>query len=92
MKQPLNEQFRRMQKLAGVLNENQTNKGKYSDWWAKANNELDLDFDDDIYYYTDSYDEPWQGAFANKVININASDYEDFKNKVEKLYNKYNPF
>jgi hypothetical protein len=69
-----------------------TKKGEYSDWWAKANNELGLDFDDDIYSYIDSYDEPWQGEFANEVSNIEASDYEDFKSQVQQLYNELNPF
>lgn len=89
----------RMKQLAGLITENQAmemmndlNEGKYSDWWAKANDELGLDFEDDIYSYVYSYDEPWQGTFAKEVTNIKASDYEDFKNKVNKLYNKLNPF
>jgi len=83
-----------MQKLAGVLNENESpiEKGEYSDWWVKANDELGLDFDDDIDSYIDSYDEPWQGKFANEVSNIEASDYEDFKSQVQQLYNELNPF
>jgi hypothetical protein len=69
-----------------------TKKGEYSDWWAKTNDELGLDFDDDIYSYIDSYDEPWQGEFANKVSDIGANDYEDFKSQVQQLYNELNPF
>lgn len=65
---------------------------KYSDWWAKANDELGLDFDGDIYSYVDSYDEPWQGKFANAVTNIEANNYEDFKSQVEEIYDELNPF
>jgi hypothetical protein len=96
---PLNEQFLRMQKLAGLITEGQyqarkkaLNEGKYSDWWAKADDELGLDFGDDIYSYVDSYDEPWQGKFADEVVNIDADNYEDFKNQVKQLYDKINPF
>ena len=96
----INESFLKMQKLAGVITEAQynqkkreaLNEGEYSDWWTKANDELRLDFDDDIYSYVDSYDEPWQGKFADEVVNINATDYEDFKKQVKKLYNEINPF
>jgi hypothetical protein len=96
----INESFLKMQKLAGVITEAQynekkreaLNEGEYSDWWTKANDELGLDFDDDIYSYVDSYDEPWQGKFADEVVNINATDYEDFKKQVKKLYNEINPF
>jgi hypothetical protein len=91
MKTQLNE-IERMQQLAGLTNENELNEGKYSAWWAKADDELGLDFDDDIYSYLDLYDEPWQGKFAKEVININATDYEDFKAQVEDLYNELNPF
>ena len=68
------------------------NEGEYSDWWAKADDELGLDFGDDIYSYVDSYDEPWQGKFADEVVNIDADDYEDFKNQVKQLYDEINPF
>ena len=91
MKTQLNE-IKRMQQLAGLIKEGQLNEGKYSAWWAKANNELGLDFDGDIYSYLDSYDEPWQGKFAEEVTNINAANYEDFKAQVEDLYNELNPF
>jgi hypothetical protein len=91
MKTQLNE-IKRMQQLAGILKENKLNEGKYSTWWAKANNELGLDFDDDIYSYLDSYDEPWQGKFAEEVTNIDADNYEDFKNQVKELYDELNPF
>ena len=91
-KQILSEEFKRMQKLAGLITENKLNEGEYSDWWAKANIELGLDFDDDIYSYVDLYDEPWQGKFAEEVTNIDASDYEDFKNQVKQLYDEYKPF
>jgi len=67
-------------------------EGEYSDWWAKADDELELDFNDDIYSYVDSYDEPWQGKFANEVVNIDADNYEDFKNQVKQLYDEINPF
>ena len=95
----MNESFLHMQKLAGVITEAQykakkkvLNEGEYSDWWAKADDELGLDFGDDIYSYVDSYDEPWQGKFANEVVNIDADDYEDFKNQVKQLYDEINPF
>ena len=91
MKTQLNE-IKRMQQLAGILNENQSNEGEYSAWWVKANNELGLDFDDDIYSYLDSYDEPWQGKFAEEVTNIDADNYKDFKNMVKKAYKDNNPF
>jgi len=67
-------------------------EGEYSNWWAKADNELGLDFGDDIYSYVDLYDEPWQGEFANEVVNIDADNYEDFKNQVKQLYDEINPF
>ena len=89
----------RMKQLAGLITENQAmemmnelNEGKYSNWWAKANKELGLDFENDIYSYVDLYDEPWQGEFARKVTSIEANNYEDFKNKVDELYNELNPF
>jgi hypothetical protein len=95
----MNESFLHMQKLAGVITEAQykakkkvLNEGEYSDWWAKADDELGLDFNDDIYSYVDSYDEPWQGKFANEVVNIDADNYEDFKNQVKQLYDEINPF
>ena len=91
MKTQINE-IKRMQQLAGIINESQLKEGKYSSWWAKANNELGLDFDDDIYSYLDSYDEPWQGKFAEEVTNIDADDYEDFKSQVKDLYDEINPF
>jgi hypothetical protein len=91
MKQQLNE-VKRMQQLAGLIKESQLKEGKYSAWWTKANDELGLDFDDDIYSYLDSYDEPWQGKFAQEVTDINADNYEDFKSQVQKLYKKSNPF
>jgi hypothetical protein len=95
----LNESFLYMQKLAGIITEGQyqakkkvLNEGEYSDWWAKADDELGLDFGDDIYSYVDSYDEPWQGKFADEVVNIDADSYEDFKNQVKQLYDEINPF
>ena len=90
-KQILSEEFKRMQKLAGLINESEF-KQKIQEWWAKANKELGLDFDDDIYSYVDLYDEPWQGKFAEEVINIDAEDYEDFKDQVKQLYDEINPF
>jgi hypothetical protein len=99
MGETMNESFLHMQKLAGVITEAQykakkkvLNEGEYSDWWAKADDELELDFNDDIYSYVDSYDEPWQGKFANEVVNIDADNYEDFKNQVKQLYDEINPF
>ena len=99
MDESLNESFLYMQKLAGLITEGQyqakkkvLNEGEYSDWWAKADDELGLDFGDDIYSYVDSYDEPWQGKFADEVVNIDADDYEDFKNQVKQLYDEINPF
>ena len=71
---------------------NATEKGKYSDWWAKADKELDLGFDDDIYSYVYSWDEPWENEFANAVTNIEADNYEDFKSQVEEIYDELNPF
>jgi hypothetical protein len=85
-------EIKRMQHLAGLLNENKLNEGKYSAWWVKANDELDLDFDDDIYSYLDSYDEQWQKNFAEEVTNIDADNYEDFKDQVKELYDELNPF
>jgi hypothetical protein len=88
----------RMNQLAGLITENQAqkmmgilNEGEYSDWWTEANNELGLDFEDDIYDYIDS-DESWQRTFAKEVTNLKASDYETFKSQVQKLYDKLNPF
>jgi hypothetical protein len=90
MKQHINE-IKRMQQLAGLIKESQLKEGKYSTWWAKANDELGLEFEDDIYDYFDA-DEPWQRKFAKEVDGINADNYEDFKSQVKKLYKKSNPF
>jgi hypothetical protein len=65
---------------------------KETDWWAKADKELDLGFDDDIYSYVYSWDEPWENEFANAVTNIEADNYEDFKSQVEEIYDELNPF
>jgi hypothetical protein len=77
-------------KLSNFLRENEG--GKYSAWWAKADDELGLDFNEDIYSILNSYDEPWQGEFAKKVIKIDVDNYEDFKTQVKKIYNRLNPF
>jgi hypothetical protein len=71
---------------------NATEKGEYSDWWAKADKELGFDLDDDIYSYVYSWDEPWENEFAKAVTNIEADNYEDFKSQVKKLYDELNPF
>jgi len=71
---------------------NATEKGEYSDWWAKADKELGFDLDDDIYSYVYSWDEPWENEFAKAVTDIEADNYEDFKSQVKKLYDKLNPF
>ena len=85
-------EIKRMHQLAGLLKENKLNEEKYSAWWAKANNELGLDFDNDIYSYLDSYDEQWQKNFAEEVTNIDADNYEDFKDQVKEFYDELNPF
>jgi hypothetical protein len=77
-------------KLSNFLRENEG--GKYSAWWAKADDELGLDFNEDIYSILKSYDEPWQGKFAERVTKIKATNYEDFKTQVENIYNRLNPF
>jgi hypothetical protein len=91
----MNKEFLKMQKTAGLITESEyktkLNEGEYSDWWAKANTELGLDFDDDIYSYLDSYDEPWQGKFAKEVTDIYASNYEEFKKEVKALYDAIYP-
>jgi len=79
-------------RIAKKIEMDKLNEGEYSDWWAKADDELGLDFGDDIYSYVDSYDEPWQGKFADEVVNIDADNYEDFKNQVKQLYDEINPF
>jgi len=79
-------------RIAKEIEMDKSNEGEYSDWWAKADDELGLDFGDDIYSYVDSYDEPWQGKFADEVVNIDADNYEDFKNQVKQLYDEINPF
>jgi hypothetical protein len=71
---------------------NATEKGEYSDWWAKADKELGFDLDDDIYSYVYSWDEPWENEFAKAVTNIEADNYEDFKSQVKELYDELNPF
>ena len=86
------DELKRLRKLAGITENDDYPDFEYSAWWAKANDELGLDFDDDIYSYVDLYDEPWQGEFAREVTNIDATDYEDFKSQVEDLYNELNPF
>jgi hypothetical protein len=72
-------------------NQSKLNEGKYSDWWTKANDELSLDFEDDIYSYSNA-DEDWQRTFAKEVINLETNNYEEFKNKVKELYDELNPF
>jgi hypothetical protein len=62
-----------------------------NNWWDKANKELDLGFDDDIESYIDSYDEQWQRKFAEEVMDIDAENYEDYKNQVRDIYNDVYP-
>jgi hypothetical protein len=62
-----------------------------NNWWDKANKELDLGFDDDIESYIGSYDEQWQRKFAEEVMDIDAENYEDYKNQVRDIYNDVYP-
>jgi hypothetical protein len=62
-----------------------------NNWWNKANKELDLGFDDDVESYIDSYDEQWQRKFAEEVMDIDAENYEDYKNQVRDIYNDVYP-
>jgi hypothetical protein len=78
-------------KLSNFLRENE-GENNISAWWDKADDELNLDFKEDIYSILNSYDEPWQGEFAKRVIKIKATNYEDFKTQVKKIYNRFSPF
>ncbi len=62
-----------------------------SNWWAKANKQLDLGFDDDIESYINSYDEQWQKEFAEEVMDIDAENYKDYKAQVKDIYDSIYP-
>ena len=64
-----------------------------NDWWVKADEELGLDFDgEDLEDLAINADESWQADFAQQVLDIDASDYEDYKNQVSAIYDETNPF
>ena len=64
-----------------------------NDWWVKADEELGLDFDgEDLEDLAMNADESWQSDFAQQVLDIDASDYEDYKNQVSAIYDETNPF
>ena len=64
-----------------------------NDWWVKADEELGLDFDgEDLEDLAMNADESWQADFAQQVLDIDASDYEDYKNQVSAIYDETNPF
>jgi len=83
--------WEQLNEMPVIMDPTEILKSTIQDWWAKANNEFGLDFEDDIYDYIDS-DESWQRKFANEVINIKTKNYKDFKIKVKKIYKKLNPF
>ena len=64
-----------------------------NDWWVKADEELGLDFDgENLEDLAMNADESWQADFAQQVLDIDASDYEDYKNQVSAIYDETNPF
>lgn len=64
-----------------------------NDWWIKADEELGLDFDgEDLEDLAMNADESWQADFAQQVLDIDASDYEDYKTQVSAIYDETNPF
>jgi len=64
-----------------------------NDWWVKADEELGLDFDgEDLEDLAMNADESWQADFAQQVLDIDASDYEDYKTQVSAIYDETNPF
>ena len=79
-----------MIKLIDLLNEYKINS-PLSNWWIRANKELDLGFDDDIKSYIDSYDEQWQKEFAEEVMDIDTENYKDYKIQVKDIYDSIYP-
>jgi predicted RNase H-like HicB family nuclease len=64
-----------------------------NDWWVRADEELGLDFDgENLEDLVMNADESWQADFAQQVLDIDASDYEDYKNQVSTIYDETNPF
>jgi len=64
-----------------------------NDWWVKADEELGLDFNgENLEDLAMNADESWQADFAQQVLDIDASDYEDYKTQVSAIYNETNPF
>jgi len=64
-----------------------------NDWWIKADEELGLDFDgENLEDLAMNADESWQADFAQQVLDIDASDYEDYKTQVSAIYDETNPF
>ena len=104
MKQPLNEQFRRMQKLAGILNEERKNKItniKYIKLFEQYLNELklytnygDYNTEDNIQKLKDmNIKFPTEEEFADLVksncIDNGAISADGIKKVEEKIRNKY---
>ena len=64
-----------------------------NDWWVKADEELGLDFNgENLEDLAMNADESWQADFAQQVLDIDASDYEDYKTQVSAIYDETNPF
>jgi hypothetical protein len=77
--------------LGGKYGLNEVEGG--NDWWVKADEELGLDFDgEDLEDLAMNADESWQADFAQQVLDIDASNYEDYKTQVLAIYDETNPF
>jgi hypothetical protein len=76
---------------ADIIDVNEAEDG--NDWWVKADEELGLDFDgENLEDLAMNADESWQADFAQQVLDIDASNYEDYKNQVSAIYDETNPF
>jgi hypothetical protein len=87
MKQQINE-IRRMQQLAGLINESQSNEEFNLDtYFQKANKEFGWDFsENDTIDNLEYGDESWERKLAKKLMNIGEIPYEDWKIEANKAY------
>ena len=92
MKQHINE-IKRMQQLAGLINESQLNEEFNLDtYFQKANKEFGWDFsENDTIDNLEYGDESWERKLAKKLMNIGEIPYEDWKIEANKVYKRTYP-
>jgi len=93
MKQSINE-IKRMQQLAGLVNESQLNEDFNLDsFFQKANREFGWDFDGTTTVGDLEYgDESWERKLAKKLMAIGELPYDDWKKEANKVFKKVQPF